>query len=125
MAGKKLFVLLFALLTFTGSQASAEAWEFVDAQNTTGYYVDADSVNFKGENIVEANIAVVKANTNRMFIYYMQFDRGLRTYQIGASRVIKYDTKEEIDSKDAVQQPRQYSPTSPMNEIVEYIFDNH
>ena len=95
---------------------------FVDADEDSGYYVDVNSVSFESYCKVNARIAVKKTNMNRMYIYALQFDRQQRTYRIYASQVLKYDTKEILNSADTGDDPKTYSVTSPMNTIVEYLF---
>ena len=51
----------------------------------------------------------------------MQFDPDKRMYQIFASEVQRYDTKDVLQSSDQAEPPRPYLVTSPMNEIVQFI----
>jgi len=122
MPVKRIGVLIAALMLVLSSVCAAENMEFVDADGSTGYYVDTDSVNFYDDKLVDARIAVVKANKNRRFVYAVQFDREKGTYQIFASMVQIYDTKDVIDSRTESGPPLPYSYNSPMREIVDYIF---
>ena len=96
---------------------------FVDAVGDTGYYVDANSVAYEAYSLVDARIAVKKAAANRMYVYAMQFNRLKHTYRIYASQVIQYDTKEILESKDTGDAAKFYGPTSPLNSIVDYLFN--
>ena len=51
----------------------------------------------------------------------MQFDPAKRTYQIFASEVQRYDTKDVLQSSDQAEPARPYLATSPMNEIVQFV----
>lgn len=113
---------MVAALWIMGSACSAEDLQFVDANGSTGYYVDVDSITYEGENIVNAGIAVKKAALNRMFLYTMQFDSAARTYQILSSQVVKYDTREVLERGAASETPHPYGILSPMSSIVDYIY---
>lgn len=122
MGIKKTAALLFLVLSLMSSVCLAEDMQFVDANGATGYYVDADSLTFESDTVVNARIAVKKAVTNRMFLYTMKFDAGARLYCILDSQVIQYDTKEVLESRVGPNVPMPYGDMSPMNTIVEYIF---
>lgn len=119
---KNLFTLLFALMLCTSSPCFAvEGMHFVDAEDKTGYYVDLNSVAWDDANLLNAKIAVVKAATNRLYIYSMHFDIQKRTYRILHSEVYAYDTRELLESNDSAVPDRFYGPASMMQEIIEYI----
>lgn len=128
---KRILPLLAGFLLLLSSVCAAEApFEFVDAHGSTGYYVDTSSISFDTTTIgtqqyevVNARVAVIKAKLNRRFIYYMQFNPTRATYQILSSKVQQYDTKEILGSDDNPTPPFPYSPTSPMREIVDYIYE--
>ena len=103
------------------SAFAEEKLQFVDARDYTGYYVDTNSFSFESPQIVNARVAVVKANTNRIFYYAIRFDLGQNTYQILASEVKTYDTRETQETNKGVQPLHPYGSTSPMHNIVAYI----
>ena len=113
--------MFFALGTFSVCCAE-EDMRFVDAVGDTGYYVDANSVAYEAYSLVDARIAVKKADENRMYVYALQLNRLKHTYRIYASQVIQYDTKEILESKDTGDDAKFYGPTSPLNSIVDYLF---
>ena len=113
--------LIAAWLFLLSPQAEAENFEFVDANGTTGYYVDTGSIAYESAQAANARIAVIKANTNRIFLYSVRFDLDKSTYQIMSSSVETYDTREKLESSAAITPPRPYGPTSPMHAIVAYI----
>jgi hypothetical protein len=75
------------------------------------------------EDISEALVAVVKANQNKRYLYRMRFDRGHETYEILSSEVQAYDTKEVLEKNNFGRMPRHYGISSPMNSIVNYIYE--
>ena len=118
---KKIFPLLFSLLLCGSPLCHAvEGMEFVDAEDKTGYYVDLNSVTCE-ENLLDAKIAVVKAATNRMYVYSMHFDLEKKTYRILHSDIYTYDTRELLESNGPSISERFYGPASMMQEIIEYI----
>lgn len=128
MGIRKIGCLLAVCLMVFMSRAYAENMQFVDANGSTGYYVDTDSIS--SDQVVEndvqktlwtARVAVIRADLNRRYIYLMQFDPDKRMYQIFASEVQRYDTKDVLQSSDQAEPPRPYLVTSPMNEIVQFI----
>jgi hypothetical protein len=127
-------IYLLALLIFSQCPlALAEDMRFVDAEGFTGYYVDASTIVIGAwgelpegtvpEDISEALVAVVKANQNKRYLYRMRFDRGHETYEILSSEVQAYDTKEVLEKNNFGRMPRHYGISSPMNSIVNYIYE--
>ena len=121
MGIRKIGCLLAVCLMVFMSRAYAENMQFVDANGSTGYYVDTDSIS--SDQVVEndvqktlwtARVAVIRADLNRRYIYLMQFDPAKRTYQI-------FDTKDVLQSSDQAEPARPYLVTSPMNEIVQFV----
>ncbi|MBQ7478779.1 MAG: hypothetical protein IJT01_07745 [Selenomonadaceae bacterium] len=116
--------LLMSLMLMMSSVCMAEdTMHFVDANGSTGYYVDVASLGFEGNSVANARIAVKKAAMNRMFLYTMQFDTEKKTYRILESQVLEYDTKKVLESTSGAEKPRAYGDRSPMNSIVQYIYD--
>ena len=116
-------IILACVVMLLATTASAqEDMRFVDSDGNTGYYVDVNSITYEDYYLVDARVAVKKAQDNRMYVYAMQFNRLQRTYRLYASKVIRYDTKEVLESKDTGDGDKYYSVTSPMNSIVEYLF---
>ncbi len=125
MPFKKILPLVAALLIAMSTVVFAAAQEdmrFVDANGSTGYYVDVASISFDGDDAVNARIAVVKAAANRRFIYAVRFDRKAKTYQLYSSIVQQYDTKEVLEDKPLTDSPHPYGIASPMKEMVDFIF---
>lgn len=120
----KIAVLLlsFLFIPLVTCQAAWENLEFVDANGSTGYYVDRKSAYYPTENMAEAIVAVKKAEQNRMFAYRMRFDRVQHTYQILSSEILRYDTQETMEKNNLPQTPQTYRLQSPMSEIVDYLF---
>ena len=116
---KRIVLFLWALLLLSAEICSAEDMRFVDAQDYTGYYVDASSVSYESTAVCDATIAVIKADRNRMFRYRMHFDRGKGLYQIQSSEVLAYDTKTVLSKKGAEPRALPYSVFSPMKRILE------
>ena len=102
------------------AQTRAEVKALMDAEDKTGYYVDLNSVT-REENLLDAKIAVVKASTNRMYVYSMHFDLEKTTYRILHSDIYTYDTRELLESNGPSISERFYGPASMMQEIIEYI----
>ena len=118
---RKLFPLLLAVAFFWNAPAAASDLTFVDANGSTGYYVDEGSVSRPDEDTVAARIAVIKANTKRVFYYDLVFDQKNHTYQILSSEVQKYDTGEVTERQTIPMPPRPFGINSPMNEILQFI----
>lgn len=117
----KVFPLIMGLLLYASSACFAlQGMDFVDAEGQTGYYVDLNSVEW-GDNSINANIAVVKSASNRMYLYCMHFDLGNNTYQIAYSEVFAYDTKEMLEYNEGSPVEHSYGANSMMQQIVEYI----
>ena len=116
-------VLLGTVFLLMSPVCRAEDMQFVEADGNTGYYVDVDSLVFEGNTLVNARVAVKKAAVNRMFLYTMQFDAGMKTYRTIDAKVIQYDTKKVLENRTGTEAVHPYSDMSPMHSIVEYIYE--
>ena len=63
---RRLFLVLGLMLMLTSVCSAEENMCFVDARNDTGYYVDTDTISADSDHEYTANIAVIKADTNRI-----------------------------------------------------------
>lgn len=117
----KFFIMLAAMLSMLLPTCEAEDFQFVDANGSTGYYVDMDSVDTQSRAIISARIAIKKADANRMLIYDIRFNHVERTYQIVSSKTINYETQEVIDERDDPRDFRGYAPNSEMAGLINFI----
>ena len=120
----KIFSALVACMIFGAlnlNSCAAEDFQFVDAEGNTGYYVDMDSVKNESRSTVFARVAVVKADTNRMFVYDVRFNHVEHTYRLLASKTIEYDSKNVLESQNDPRAPRAYAPQSEMSELIDFI----
>ena len=116
-------IILTVLLVIGASTCSAQNFKFVDAEDTTGYYVDMDTIDTEGAEIIDATIAVVKAQQNKMYTYKMRINHKERTYQILSSQIVEYNTKLVLESNDQARPFRPYSAKSQMSELIEFILN--
>ena len=124
MFWRRILLLTVSVLMLLSSACLAEEedMQFVDANGATGYYVDVASISFESDDVVNARIAVIKANQNRRYIYAARFDRQQRTYQLYSSVVQQYDTKAQLEDSPITDTPHPYGIASPMKEMVDFIF---
>ena len=116
--------LLLAALVFFTSFSVCEATEdmrFVDAEDDTGYYVDAATVVRISDTECEAVVAVVKADENRRYLYRTRLNPQAGTYQFISARVEVYDTKEVLRIAQGMDAPQKYTPASPLRSIADFI----
>ena len=131
---KKICGLAAACLLGLSPLAAAEDMRFVDADGFTGYYVDVSTIAFgtgdipqdtAPEDIVEAQVAVVKADRNsevplrRLSPGFIREKRSSQTSWASSA----YDTKEVLEKSDLGRMPRHYGFSSPMNGIVNFIYE--
>lgn len=119
---RRLFLVLGLMLMLTSVCSAEENMCFVDARNDTGYYVDTDTISADSDHEYTANIAVIKADTNRMYVYQTHFDFNAMTYQILNAEVMAYDTKTVLGTSGTSLSVRHYGIASPMKSIVDYIY---
>mgnify|MGYP000992733201 FL=1 len=115
---------LLAALVFLTSFSLCEAAEdmrFVDAEDDTGYYVDAASIVRISDTERDAVVAVVKADENRRYLYRTRLNRQAGTYQFVSTRVEVYDTKEVLRTSQGMDVPQKYTPASPLRSIADFI----
>ena len=116
-------LMLLALIIISTSVCCAENFVFVDADENTGYYVDMDTVNIVSRDFINVDIAVVKAQSNRMYIYNVKINHKDRIYQINSSRILEYDTRNILESNNQQRPFRPYSAKSEMSELVHFILN--
>lgn len=119
VGGFLLAVLIF-LTSFSLCEA-AEDMRFVDAEDDTGYYVDAASIVRVSDTERDAVVAVVKADENRRYLYRTRLNRQAGTYQFVSTRVEVYDTKEVLRTSQGMDVPQKYTPASPLRSIADFI----
>ena len=73
--------------------------------------------------LVQARVAVIKARTNRRYIYWMQFNREKLVYRILSSKVQIYDTKEVVEENNIPTPEFPFVETSPMQTVVNFIYE--
>ncbi|WP_295163709.1 hypothetical protein [Selenomonas sp. F0473] len=112
---------VFVLLAGLGVCEAAEDMQFVDADDDTGYYVDAATIVRVSDAERDAVIAVVKISENRRYLYRTRFNREKNTYQFFSAQVEVYDTKEVLRTLPGMDVPQPYTPSSPMRSIVDFI----
>lgn len=95
---------------------------FVDAVGMTGYYVDMNAVSIKNNDEATARVEIVKADSNRLYLYRIAFDRKKKTYQILDSVVAEYETKEITGGSNVPMKPQSYAKGSAMETVVEYVY---
>ena len=128
---RRMFIIGFCLALLIGGTAEAAVSEwldgaelnFVDAVDSTGYYVDMNSISILSQTESTARIAIIKADENRMFLYTAHFDRKLETYRIMHSVILQYDTKETLSLNERPMAPIKYQVNSPIARVVEYIYN--
>ena len=127
--------LLLGLLLWGSASVFAENFQFVDAIGPTGYYVDVDSLAFstveevqpdktkKSYEMVQARVAVIKARTNRRYLYLMQFNKDKMLYKILSSKVQAYDSKGFLEQSSEVTPELPFVASSPMQTVVDFIYE--
>ena len=119
----RVIIIAIALLipASSWSACSAENFQFVDAEDTTGYYVDIDNVEIESPEFVKAKIAVVKANLNKMYVYNVRINHKEQTYQIISSQILEYDTRSILETNNRSRPFRPYAAKSEMSELINFI----
>ena len=117
---KFLFVMMINLALFS-SMCFAQEFTFVDAENTTGYYVDKTTIKIESPEFITTTIAVVRADMNKMYVYNLRINHKNQTYQIMSSKTFEYDTRDLLESNDKSRPYRPYAPKSEMSELIKFI----
>ncbi len=118
---KKFFALFAAMIILGGSTCAAEDLKFIDAMGDTGYYYDADSVSNDSPDVFRVQMAVIKANFNRMYTYDVRITPASRTYEILSSKILSYDTRAILEVDNSRRPPQRYSDKSEMGQMVRLI----
>ena len=117
-----IFTLAIALfITGCGVCEAAEDMRFVDAEDDTGYYVDAASIVRVSDTERDAVVAVVKAGENRRYLYRTRLNPHAGTYQFVSAQVEVYDTKEVLRTTHGMDTPQKYTPASPLKSIADFV----
>lgn len=118
---KKFFLITAAIIFLSSSTCAAENLKFIDAMDDTGYYYDADSVDFQSDYVFTVRMAVIKAGLNRMYTYDVLIDAADKTYEILATKSLSYDTRAVLDTNNNRRPPQKYSPRSEFGQMVHLI----
>lgn len=118
---KKFLLICAAIIFLSGATCSAENLKFIDAMEDTGYYYDADTVQAESASVFYVNMAVIKANLNRMYVYDVRIDHSERTYEVLSSKILSYDTRAEIESNKSRRPVQTYSDRSEFGQMVHLI----
>lgn len=118
---KKFFLAVVAGIFLSCSTCAAENLKFVDAMDDTGYYYDADSVETVSDGVFTVQMAVIKANLNRMYTYDVRITPASRTYEILSSKILSYDTRAVLEVNNTRRPPQKYSERSEMGQMVRLI----
>ncbi len=117
---RSLLILIFTM-TLSTALCSAQNFKFVDAEDTTGYYVDMDNVKIEGKEFISTTLAVVKANLNKMYVYDVRINLNEQKYQIISSKIFEYDTRTLMETNERSRPYRPYAPKSEMAELINFI----
>ena len=115
------FLLAVTLFIAGMGHCAAEDMRFVDAEDDTGYYVDAASIVRVSDTERDAVIAVVKAAENRRYVYRTRLNPQAGTYQFVSAQVEVYDTREVLRTTQGMNMPQKYTPASPLRSIADFI----
>ena len=115
------FLLAVTLFIAGMGHCAAEDMRFVDAEDDTGYYVDAASIVRVSDTERDAVIAVVKATENRRYVYRTRLNPHMGTYQFVSAQVEVYDTREVLRTTQGMNMPQKYTPASPLRSIADFI----
>ena len=116
----KIFFVVGAIF-FANPNCHAEDLKFIDAMDSTGYYVDMDTVERESPSVLRLNFILIKADQNKMNIYDVRINHQRKVYSVLSSKVLAYDTRTELESNNRQRYERSYSNKSLMNEIVNFI----
>ena len=116
-----LLLAVTLLIAGVSTCSAAEDMRFVDAEDDTGYYVDAASIVRVSDTERDAVVAVVKAGENRRYLYRTRLNPHAGTYQFVSAQVEVYDTKEILRTTQGMDVPRPYTPASPLRSIADFI----
>ena len=118
---KKIFLILPLIIFLGGATCAAENLKFIDAMEETGYYYDADSVKFLGNDRFTVRMAVIKADSNRMLAYDVLINYAARTYRILNTQILSYDTRAILETDNSERPTRKYDDRSEMGQMVTMI----
>jgi hypothetical protein len=131
----RILPLFLGVWLLAATTVFAENMQFVDAVGPTGYYVDVDSISYstttemqpnnakKTYDLVQAQVAVIKARTNRRYIYQMQFNKEKMVYRILSSKVQVYDSKQFVEQTEEATPELPFVASSPMQTVVDFIYE--
>ena len=117
-----IFCMIMALASI--GYANNRERVFIDANGDTGYYVYMDNVKRPGYYEIVADIAIIKADEDRIFIYETYFDTYHNYCRFQTSKVYQYSDKKMLMGSNIPQDLRSYTSTSPMKAIADYLDEN-
>ena len=117
----RMLIILMMTITLFSSECLAQDFTFVDAEDSTGYYVDKETIKIESPEFISTTIAVIRADMNKMYVYNLRINHKNQTYQIISSKTFEYDTRNLIEKNDKSRPYRPYASKSEMSELIKYI----
>ena len=105
-------------LAGTGSEAN---WQFVDAVNDRGYYIEVAGADVTGVDEYVAEMAIVQPKDNLYYVYVTRFNTAQGTYQYLRSYLYYYDCKSLISKHEKPMAPQSYIKNEAIHEVAWFL----
>ena len=114
-------VILAATIFFCAGKCFAEDLRFIDANDDTGYYVDASTIRIENDSVFFADLVIIRAGKNQMEVINLRIDHWQRTYAVQSVRTLSYDGRTELKSDNHPRRAASYNDKSLIGEVVHFV----
>ena len=119
---KIFFSAIFTVIIFFNfAKCSAEDLRFIDANDDTGYYVDASTIRVESDSVFYVDLDIIRASINQMEIINLRINHWEKTYQVMSVKTVSYDERTELKSDNNSRSPSSYAEKSVIGEIVHFV----
>ncbi len=119
---KIFFSVIFTTLIFCNfTKCFAEDLRFIDANDDTGYYVDASTIRVESDRVFYVDLDIIRASINQMEVINLRINHWEKTYQIMSIRTLSYDERTELKTDNARRNPATYTEKSLIGDVVRFV----
>ena len=114
-------VIFTAIIFLNFTKCFAEDLRFIDANDDTGYYVDASTIRVESDSVFYVNLNIIRASINQLEVVNLKINHWAKTYQAMSIRTLSYDERTELKFDDAYRVPLHYAEKSLMADVVRFV----
>ena len=114
-------VIFTTIIFFNFTKCFAEDLRFIDANDDTGYYVDASTIRVESDSVFYVDLDIIRASINQMEVINLKINHWEKIYQVMSIKTLSYDERTELKSDNAYRSPSFYAEKSLIGDVVRFV----